>query len=446
MDSGSLKPNISTFGCKVNTYDSGLLTQRLQKSGLFRQEDLSQVFIVNSCAVTQEATKEALRQARRLKRKNPGAKVVFTGCAAQVDGDLVDQEEALDLVIANSHKAEVPELIHNLLSGQTLGRVHRANIFRKDDLGKGGGEEESHSRAFLKIQDGCNSFCSFCVIPYARGTSRSLSINHLIERVHELQSGGYQEVVLTGVHIGDYQDPEEKGRGLEDLVENLLNFCTVPRLRLTSLEPIEITPRLLELYENPRLCPHFHISLQSAHTGVLKAMKRKYSAQDVEAAFERIFNALPQTPFIGMDVIAGFPGETEKDFLETYRRLEQLPWNYIHVFPYSERKGTRAAELMEGSVPWQERKERAKALRELSEERYRKTALEQVGKRKKVLLSKKGAQAESQFVQGVARDFWKVNLPFENGLDLSKEQEVIIQGFDLSSRSTTAPLLGRWAQ
>ena len=405
---------------------------------------LQGVHILNSCAVTQEATKEVLRQARWLKRKNPDAKIVLTGCAAQVDGDLVDSEEAIDLVIGNSHKAEVPALIEELIKGKIPSKVHRANIFRKDDLGAGGGEEENHSRAFLKIQDGCNSFCSFCVIPYARGLSRSLTVNQLIERVHELQHRGYQEVVLTGVHIGDYLD-QEMGRDLrlEDLVENLLNFTSLPRFRLTSLEPIEITERLLDLFQNDRLCPHVHLSLQSAHTGVLKAMKRKYTSEDVESAFERITAKIPTTPFIGMDVIVGFPGETEKDFQETYDRLQSLPWNHIHVFPYSERQGTKA-QMMGGSVPWAERKRRAKALRELSVERYKKTALDQVGKTKKVLLSKKISAKNPELVQSVARDFWKVQLPVRKDISGQLEQEVLVQGFDQSPSSPCPPLVGRW--
>jgi threonylcarbamoyladenosine tRNA methylthiotransferase MtaB len=444
MDSENLTPQVTTFGCKVNAYDTGLMIERLRRSGHFTNDDLKNIHILNSCAVTREATTEVLRHARRIKRTNPNTKIVLTGCSAQVDGALLDEDEALDLVIGNSHKAEVPDLIQDLLKGRLNQKVFRTNIFRKDDLGAGGGLDDSHTRAFLKIQDGCNSFCSFCVIPYARGTSRSLTINHLIERVHELQAVGYQEVVFTGVHIGDYRD-EENGRilGLEDLVENILNFCTIPRIRISSLEPIEITDRLLELYSNERLCPHFHISLQSAQSQVLRKMKRKYTSEDVEACFDRIFKKMVVTPFIGMDVIVGFPGESEEDFHETYKRLEALPWNHIHVFPYSERKGTRA-ELMPDSVNMATRKQRAKVLRALSQKRYEETAKHQVGQVKRVLLSLKQGGRREGFLQGVSRDFWKVNLPVVDHLDLNKEHEVKVSGFDPRRLGAVPPLQGAW--
>lgn len=422
--SGKTSFEVKTFGCKVNTYDTGLMQKRLQQSEV-ASIDGRKVFIINSCAVTQEATKEALREARSLRAKNPNGLIVMAGCSAQVDGALLDDVKDFDVVIANSHKAELPDIIAKHLRGEDSQKVYRSNIFRKDDLGLGGGLELNHTRSFVKVQDGCNSFCTFCVIPFARGKSRSLSVEGLVENISELSSQGVQEVVLTGVHIGDYQG--DYGESLEDLIAALLAKTSVPRFRLGSLEPIELNERLLDLFTDDRLCPHFHMSIQSAHTRVLHDMKRKYTAEDVENSLREIDRRLPDA-FVGMDVITGFPGESAEDFAETFNRLSALPWTRIHVFPYSERSGTRAP-LLESSVPLQQRRERAQQLRVLSRERYGIKALEQVGKNKKTLLLK-----DKQGMQGLTRDYWPVILrDLKTQKTVGEEVDVRITGFDAHS-------------
>lgn len=396
---------IHTFGCKVNTYDSGLI----EKNFLNFRKTLEvpettngpEVHVLNTCAVTAEATKEAVKTIRRIKAKSPFSTIVVTGCAAQVDTDAFTNLPGADLVVANSHKGLLPQLLDQHFKGTLTERVFKSNIFRKEDLEVGGGLESSHTRSFLKIQDGCNSFCTFCIIPYARGKSRSIPILELVKKVNELHSGGVSEVVLTGVHVGDYEDGSKV---LEDLLEALLRLTQMPRFRLTSLEPIELTDRLLSLYQDPRLCPHFHMSIQSANTKVLADMKRKYSAEQVETSLHRIQEVVPGA-FVGMDVIAGFPTETAEDFEDTYQRLANLPWTRLHVFPYSERKGTKAAVLSE-TVPWHQRVDRAKKLRELSLHRFQSEALKQVGTTKKVLVLKKSSKG----AQGISADFWPVNL------------------------------------
>ncbi len=386
-----------TFGCKVNTYDTGLLQGRLTPI-----ESAQPVHILNTCAVTSEATKEAVRLIRQLKAKNPLSTVVVTGCAAQVDTDSFSDLKGADLVVANSHKGELQSLLNQYFKGELKERVFKSNIFKKEDLEEGGGVESSHTRSFLKIQDGCNSFCTFCVIPFARGKSRSLSISNLISRVNELYSQGVREVVLTGVHIGDYQDETLKEENfLEDLIERLLKKTLMPRFRLTSLEPIEVSERLLNLFKNPRLCPHFHMSIQSASTDVLKNMKRKYGANEVSDSLKKIYELLPHA-YVGMDVIAGFPTETEEHFLETYQNLSQLPWTRLHVFPYSERPGTKAVAFT-SVVHQNERSQRAKRLRELSAERLQSHGAKQVGSIKKVLILKDGNR-------GLSRDYWNIKI------------------------------------
>lgn len=436
---------IKTFGCKVNTYDASLLNKRLNAAGFFRQSDQPMVHIVNTCAVTQEATREAMRYVRRLRAKNPLCTIVMTGCSAQVDGKLLDNMPGVDLVVANSHKGNLEHILLQHLKGISKEKIFRSNIFRNEALGEGGGLEEGRTRAFLKIQDGCNSFCTFCIIPYARGKSRSLSVSHLVDKVNELHFQGIQEVVLTGVHIGDYSDESSShALRLEDLIEALLQKTKMPRLRLSSMEPIELSSRLFELYVDPRMCPHFHMSIQSAQTEVLKNMRRNYTAQDVEKALLEIQNRVPGA-FVGMDVIVGFPGETREMFQETYDRLKALPWTRIHVFPYSERQGTRAP-LMDGVVPLEERKQRSKDLRALSLERYREQALAHVGRFKpSLVLQSKGMDDSPVALQAVSRDYWNIQLVGPSSsiknIDFHKEISVKIIGFDHSVEAET-PLIG----
>ena len=451
---------IHTFGCKVNTYDTGLLQKRLESQG-HRAVPFSpkapavvtptaglnefglgarvpRVHILNTCAVTAEATRDAAKQVRRLKSKDPFATVVVTGCGAQVDGATYDILPGADLVVANSHKGFLERLLDEHFKGELKERVFRSNIFRKDDLEAGGGIEAGHTRSFLKIQDGCNSFCTYCVIPFARGKSRSIPAGELISRIRELRAQGAGEVVLTGVHIGDYEERRTGGKvlALHDLVGEILEKTDVPRYRLSSLEPVELTPELLKLYrENDRLCPHFHMSIQSANTRVLAGMKRKYTADDVEWALNAIAETTPGA-FVGMDVIVGFPGETEEEFADTYARLERTPWTRIHVFPYSERPGTKAA-AYDGSVPREERSMRSQRLRELSLARFEQQARAQIGKRKQVLVLKapgKGAEA-------LSRDYWPVKI--EGAVDLVPGSEIWVEvtGYEDSPNQRTEGVL-----
>ena len=422
--------DIKTFGCKVNTYDTGLLQKRLFAAGYLSDPDNPQVHILNSCAVTAEATKEALRQARRIKSKNPLATVVLTGCAAQVDGDILDSVPAIDLVVANSHKNELEEILRRFFRGELQQKVFRSNIFRNEELGEGGGEEIHHTRSYVKIQDGCNSFCSFCIIPFARGKSRSLPAKMIIEKINELSRQGIREVVLTGVHIGDYlddQNPNQKLK-LDDLVEQVLLKTAIPRIRLTSLEPIELTPKLIEQFHNSRMCSHFHMSLQSLSTSVLKGMRRNYTAEQVGEALQWIHREFPQA-FVGLDVITGFPGETNELFQETMNNLRQWPWSRIHVFPYSERKGTRATEI-EGAVPWEVRKQRAKEMRELSKERFDRLAAEQVGLKKQALVLNDSRGK----VRVLSSDYWDIFLNSEEEVVKGELREVIVQGYQRESQ------------
>ncbi|WP_374028684.1 tRNA (N(6)-L-threonylcarbamoyladenosine(37)-C(2))-methylthiotransferase MtaB [Bdellovibrio bacteriovorus] len=430
-----VKYQVHTFGCKVNTYDAGLIQKNLNANGFMpvvSGDKTARVHVLNTCAVTAEATKEALRYIRRLKVKDPFCTVVVTGCAAQVDTGSFSNLPGADLVVANSHKGSLPELLTKHFRGELTEKVFKSNIFKKEDLEAGGGIEKSHTRTFLKIQDGCNSFCTYCIIPYARGKSRSISVADLVQRINDLYAEGSREVVLTGVHIGDYED-EVGGKKyvLEDLIENLLAKTKMPRFRLSSLEPVEVSERLLDLYQDSRLCPHFHMSIQSANTDVLFHMKRKYTQDDVRKSLEVIAVRVPNS-FVGMDVITGFPTETDEQFQDTYTTLSQLPWTKLHVFPYSERQGTRAA-AMDVSVYPHIRAERAAQLRNLSLSRYQDQAQLQIGSTKKVLVLKNAAKGG----QGLSHDYWPVNiLGADSFLEhwAGQEVDVKITGYDHSNK------------
>lgn len=388
-----------------------------------------QVHILNTCAVTKEATREAVKTARRLKAQNPSALVVVTGCAAQVDTEAFTHVPGVDLVVANSHKGALENLIRQYYSGQLQARVHKSNIFKKEDLEPGGGLEPGHTRAFLKIQDGCDSFCTFCVIPFARGKSRSLSVGEIVQRVRELEAAGVREVVLTGVHIADYRD--EGGRVLENLVEELLVRTRISRLRLSSLEPGEMSGRLFDLYQDSRMCRHFHMSIQSANSKVLRDMKRRYNAEAVETALTEIAARVPGS-FVGMDVIAGFPGESDEEFIDSFNRLKLLPWTRLHVFPYSSRPGTFASRRSDFIAP-AAIKNRARLLRELSAQRWEESAQKQVGTRKAALVLRNSRL--------LTRDFWTVEVETAAATDLlsNQEVEVLIQGV-----STQGTLKGKF--
>ncbi len=392
---------VRTLGCKLNTYDTGLLEQQIQKAG-FVLKSLSSApspdrgthfCVLNTCAVTQHAVYEALRVGRHFKRRHPKARLVVTGCAAQVDVEAF-KDAGIDLIIGNSHKHLLPSLMQQCLKGEkSLARVHRGSIFKHQRLDTTHSLKQGYTRQFVKIQDGCNSFCSFCVIPFARGKSRSLGVKDLERHIKYLCEQGVQEVVLTGVHIGDY---EHNGKTLPHLVRRLL-ATGVPRLRLSSLEPIELTAELLECFEHPNMCPHVHVSLQSANSRVLKAMKRKYTQKEVIKALETLNKIMPHA-FVGMDVIAGFIEEGVKEFEDTYNTLSALPWTELHVFPYSPRAKTWAYKFK--ALPERLRTQRARKLRALSAKRFSEAAKAQVGGFKKVLPLKNG--------RGISRDYWKV--------------------------------------
>ena len=409
--------SIKTFGCKVNTFDSALL-QKQMRAGGYKEEALKKfsadVHIVNTCAVTEEAVKEAKRWVKFYRKNNPQAKIVLTGCAAQTQTESFSNLKEINLVAGNSYKPHLSEL----LKGAEPVKVFKKSIFKNPPIEAPAELASNRTRLFFKIQDGCNSFCTFCIIPFARGKSRSLSPSVLEESLKKHCDKGVKEAVLTGVHIGDYKT--EEGKDLADLAELLLKKTKIQRLRLSSLEPVELNDRLMDLYQDSRMCSHFHLSIQSTEQRILEKMKRKYKAQDVKNCLLKIHKKLPKA-FVGIDLITGFADETKKEFEESYRFLKESPWTKLHVFPYSPRPLTYAEKNC-AVLPRAEILKRSSFLRRLSQDRYKQESLEQIGRIKKVLPLKKGL--------GLSRDYWPVVLTQE-GL----EDEVLFKVQSLDKES-----------
>ncbi|MFL5812239.1 MAG: tRNA (N(6)-L-threonylcarbamoyladenosine(37)-C(2))-methylthiotransferase MtaB [Bdellovibrionia bacterium] len=399
---------LKTLGCKANFYDSQLIEAELQKRGWKplpagalaspASQDSSVLCVVNSCTVTDEADRQSRKMAAKLARDNPNARVVVTGCAAEVDPERLTASKGIHYVIGNRDKPKLVEIILDKIAqtasqdppskGEVLGAAQGyEEILSKHPMDRewpAGGEAfhvppthlDGHSgktRAFLKIQEGCNSFCTYCIIPYGRGPARSLRPREVIEQVRKLISEGIREIVITGTNIGDYGSDWAETAQHGELFQMILQETSLERLRVSSLDPTEITDQILDLMaREPRFCPHFHVSLQSPHSRVLRLMKRRYGFEQVESCLKKI--AALRAPvggvFVGMDVITGFPGESESEFEWGYEALSALPWTRLHVFPYSEREGTPATRLP-GSVRQDERVKRARKLNELSLARMR---------------------------------------------------------------------------
>lgn len=383
---------LKTFGCKANLYDGQVIEAELQKRDWSPAEDSQDVSlcIINSCTVTNEADKQGRKMAARLARENPRAKIVVTGCGAEVNPEAWARSPGVNFVVGNQNKDQLVDLVLNSsqpelsdLSTHILGTVQNyPAILSKHPLDrewpaasdsfltpptklKGSSDK---TRAFLKIQEGCNSFCTYCIIPYGRGPSRSLRPKEIVKQIRKLVLQGVREIIITGTNIGDYGRDWNTEPALGDLLEIIFDETQVERVRVSSLDPTEITPQILSLMaKQPRFCPHFHVSLQSPHSRILKLMKRRYSFEDVKACLDKI--AEIRNPmggvFIGMDVITGFPGETEEEFQWGLETLATLPWSRLHVFPYSERSGTPATRLPQ-AVAQAVRVERTKKLNSLS--------------------------------------------------------------------------------
>ncbi|MAS87803.1 MAG: tRNA (N(6)-L-threonylcarbamoyladenosine(37)-C(2))-methylthiotransferase MtaB [Micavibrio sp.] len=375
-----MNAKVVTFGCRLNAYESQVMQEHADKAGL------EEAIIFNTCAVTKEAERSARQAIRKARRENPNAKIIVTGCAAQIDPDGYGGMKEVDQVIGNDLKLKeetwtgkpTEKLLVNDIMSVTETASHLVNGF------------DGKARAFLQVQNGCDHRCTFCIIPYGRGNSRSVPIGEIAQAVKHLVEQGYQEVVLTGVDVTSY-GPDLPGKPtLGQMIRRVLALVPdLPRIRLSSLDPVEIDADLWWLIEHePRLMPHLHLSLQAGDDMILKRMKRRHNRQDVIDVCKRARSLRPDMSF-GADIIAGFPTETDEMFENSMKIVEECDLTFLHVFPYSEREGTPAAKIPANKqVPVPIRKERAAKLRGLGEAQLAVFNERQIGKQVQIIVEK----------------------------------------------------------
>lgn len=361
---------VCTLGCKVNQYDTDAVLSQFREAG-YTVVDFNKkadVYLINTCTVTNVGDRKSRQMIRRARRTNPEGKVVVMGCLAQASPDEVIQIEGVNLVVGTHQRSELLELVESLseASGEPISAVVD-DIFAVDEF-----EElpvstfEGRTRATLKIQDGCNQFCSYCRVPFARGKQRSRRLESVVDQAEQIAAQGYQEIVLTGVHLGAYGLDFEPQLHLADVVEALTEVEGLTRIRISSIDPHEITPKLLELVAGePKVCRHLHIPLQSGCDTVLERMRRRYTTADYRSIVEKAREQIPELA-ITTDIIVGFPGETDAEFAETMQFVEEMAFSRLHVFRYSRRSGTPAARFP-NQIPATVKEERSHSLIALGE-------------------------------------------------------------------------------
>ena len=421
-----------TLGCKVNQYETDAMKELLEADGyeIVDFKEPADVYIINTCSVTNMAYRKSRQMIHRAKKNNPDAVIAAAGCYVQAsEQDLIDNQIA-DVLIGNNKKKEIAQILDRYFE-------NRKNISEVVDIAQTKDYESltihkvsEHTRAYIKIQDGCNQFCSYCIIPYTRGRIRSKDPKEVIQEIQNLAEDGFQEVVLTGIHLSSYG--KDLGNiTLLDIIKKIQKIDGIQRIRLGSLEPRIITEEFVrELKECDKVCPHFHLSLQSGCDETLRRMNRRYNTEEYEKAL-MILRKYYEHPALTTDVIVGFVGETEEEFEKTREYLEKINLYEMHIFKYSVRKGTRA-EKMEGHLPEDIKNRRSGVLLEMT--RRHKKDFEQwyVGKAQKVLLEEIIEIDGTKYIQGHTERYVKVAVKFDNNLEILRQNNIIvveIEGF-----------------
>jgi threonylcarbamoyladenosine tRNA methylthiotransferase MtaB len=427
---------IEQFGCRATQADGAALERQLLQRGciLASESTAADIVIVNTCTVTASADAQARDTIRKLRAANPKVRVIVTGCYAQRAPEELSVLPGVAWVVGNSHKPQIPELIEGLserksslhsndyVPAATLlpapvspadfpAKILNGNIFEQNTLLSSPvfGGEGNHTRPTLKIQDGCNSRCSFCVIPFVRGRSRSLPPETVVQEIQKLAAAGYREIVLSGINLGTYGRDLSARVKFETLLHRILDETAVERLRISSIEPLDVTQDLVDLFASTeRIAQHFHMPLQSGSDRILAAMHRWYRAEHYARRVELIRDRLPHAA-IGADVIAGFPGETEAEHGATMAFIEALSFTYLHVFSYSKRPGTKAASLP-GHVPGAVIKLRARELRALAERKAAAFRQSQIGRHLRVLTLRNDDGIENATTPALSSNYLKVRV------------------------------------
>ena len=403
-----------TLGCKLNFAETSTIARQLTDAGYEKVsfEDKANVYVINTCSVTENADRECKLHVKRAMKANPEGLVVIVGCYAQLKPEEISAIEGVDLVLGAKEKFNILSYLDDLQKSENQGLIHSCEI-GETDFFIGSYSIGDRTRAFLKVQDGCDYKCTYCTIPLARGISRSDTIENVVKNAKEIAARDIKEIVLTGVNIGDYGKGEFGNKKHEhtflDLISELDQVEGIERIRISSIEPNLLKDESIELVSKSRsFVPHFHIPLQSGSDDLLKKMKRRYLTSLYRNRVSKIREVMPDA-CIGVDVIVGFPGETEEKFMETYQFLNELPISYLHVFTYPERENTEAAE-MEGVVPIPERKKRNKMLRILSEKKKMAFYQTQLGKTLPVLWEHEN---KNGLMFGFTENYVRVQKPFD---------------------------------
>ncbi len=402
----SKKVAFYTLGCKVNQYETESLKNTLVNLGYedVDFEEFADYYVVNSCTVTSVADKKTRNILRRAKKNNPSSKVVVTGCYAQTNSEELLAIEEVDYAIGNSNKNGVVDLIQELERGKTSHFVV-TNIFDEDKYEElGFAVLREMTRAYIKIQDGCNNFCSYCKIPFGRGKSRSRSFENILEESKKLAEEGYKEIILIGINLGEYGLDLEGNLSLEGLLEELAKIEKISRIRVGSIYPDRITERFVTVMKNEKIMPHLHISLQSCDDSVLKNMRRNYGKALIEEKLNMLRKEVEDIEYTA-DVIVGFPGETEEMFKNTMESIEELGFSGLHVFPYSERENTLAASF-KNQIPMKERKERVIRLEEVQKEKEKEIKESYIGKEMKILIE----EEKEGYYLGYSENYLRVKI------------------------------------
>lgn len=391
------------MGCKSNQFESAIIEENLIEHGYKKVQNIedADIYILNSCSVTHKSDNEAMYLLRSAKHKNPNILTIATGCMAQIEKEELLKNDFIDFVIGNDEKLHLYDYINS------DERFSANDILKQTEFNKVELFDTTKTRASLKIQDGCDNRCTYCIIWKARGKSRSADSEFIVNQINNFAKHGFKEVMLTGIHIGQWG--KEFGLSLLDLLKEIEEKTTIERYRLGSLNPPEITDEMLEfLKTSKKFCPHFHLSLQSANDKTLRSMNRFYKTEDYLKLIEKI-NETFENPFLGSDVIVGFAGENEEDFEVTRKNLLSSGLTQIHTFPYSKRKGTIGAE-MENQVPDDVKNSRATIIKEISKEKLNKFIEKNLGKTLEILIEKH-PDKHSQNLKGMTRNYLTVQIP-----------------------------------
>lgn len=412
------KAALHNLGCKVNAYETEAMQHLLEEAGYeivpFTQK--ADVYVINTCSVTNMADRKSRQMLHKAKKNNPDSIVVAAGCYVQTSEKEVLNDLSVDIVIGNDRKHDLVRLLEEYSMDSVNDTVDDINDGKHDFEELFIDQTKEHTRAFIKVQDGCNQFCSYCIIPYARGRVRSRRFENVIAEVERLAANGFKEVVLTGIHLSSYGVDFEEATGLLELIQAVNAVKGIERIRLGSLEPKIVTEHFAsELSKLDKICPHFHLSLQSGCDATLKRMNRKYTTKEYERGCELLRKYFVH-PAITTDVIVGFPGETEEEFEQTKAYLEHIHFYEMHIFKYSKRKGTRAA-VMPDQIDEQIKAARSEKLIALGHDMSKEFRKFYIGKNEEVLFEEKTVIGDKEYFVGYTKEYVKVAKKTDENLE-----------------------------